>query len=428
MKSKIHFNKIESHSLEKGNLILFFNKIPAYTRMTGKIFLFLAFVICQFTSSYSQDSTISYQIQKNIFSDLEKNKIKYIQKLIDSVGIAAPIPNEVLVKHAAFTTSYNPSHRVPNYVVHVIPKDILYGSATRTNDFRPDPAIKQNMSDSADYWYSGFDRGHLAASADFKWNRYALSESYFYSNIIPQNKELNQGAWNKLEMQVREWAIDNNELIVVTGPILQDNLPKIPQGSFKVSIPEYIFKIVVDYYPPDFKAIAFIYPNKNVPYELDKHVVSIDSIEKLSGIDFFPKMENEIENTLEAQHDITEFEKNYFKNSSSKISSKNYGKGKINTTQVKEYIDKQACVCGKVVSTKYNENGKTNPTYINLDKKYPEHVFTIMIFGQDRSHFSYVPEVYLQGKEICVKGKISEYKGSPQIIANKENQIEILSK
>jgi len=67
MKSKIHFNKIESHSLEKGNLILFFNKIPAYTRMTGKIFLFLAFVICQFTSSYSQDSTISYQIQKNIF-------------------------------------------------------------------------------------------------------------------------------------------------------------------------------------------------------------------------------------------------------------------------------------------------------------------------------------------------------------------------
>lgn len=143
------------------------------------------------------------------------------------------------------------------------------------------------MSDSTDYWNSGYDRGHLAASADFKWNRKALSESYFYSNIIPQHPQLNQGAWNKLEMQVREWAIDNSELIVVTGPVLKDELPKIPQGSFKVSIPEYIYKIVLDYYPPVYKAIAFIYPNKGIPYELEKHVVSIDSIELLTGIDFF---------------------------------------------------------------------------------------------------------------------------------------------
>ncbi|HRH56203.1 MAG TPA: DNA/RNA non-specific endonuclease [Chitinophagales bacterium] len=393
-------------------------------KIVSTLFLF----ICINTSViYSQDSVSAYQLQKDIFKDIETSKIKYIQKLIDSVGIASPIPNEILVKHLAFTSSYNPSHRVPNYVVHVIPKDILYGTATRTNDFRIDPFIKQNMADSVDYWNSGFDRGHMAASADFKWNRKALSESYYYSNIVPQNKELNQGAWNKLEMQAREWAIDNSELIVVTGPVLENDLPKIPQGSFKVSIPQYLYKIVLDYYPPVYKAIAFIYPNKNVPYELEKHVVSIDSIEKITGIDFFPKLNDSLENILEAENNLTDFDTKYFDQlKASQYTPKNFGKGKINTAQVKEYIGKDACVCGKVVSTKFSENGKTNPTYINLDKKYPEQVFTLMIFGQDRQNFSYKPEEFLQGKTICVKGKIGEYKGSPQIIANKEKQVEIL--
>ena len=377
--------------------------------------------------SYSQDS-IPYKKQKDIFSDIETNKLKYIQKLLDSVGIAAPIADEQIVKHSAFISSYNPTHRQPNYVVHVIPKDILYGTQTRTNDFRKDPLIKQNSSDSVDYWYSGYDRGHMAASADFKWSKKALSESYFYSNIIPQNHKLNQSSWNRLEMQVREWAIDNDELIVVTGPILNASLPKIQQGSFKVSIPEYIYKIVLDYFPPTYKAIAFLYPNNDVPYELEKHVVSIDIIEKLTGIDFFPNLPDSLENILEAENDIFLFDKKYSTHQkASQYTPENFGKGKINTMQAKDYIGKDACVCGKVVSTKYSENGKTNPTYINLDKKFPDQIFTLMIFGKDRENFSYKPEDFLQGKTVCIKGKIGEYKGIAQIIANKEKQIEVIT-
>lgn len=407
MKNLVYFYKI--------NMNKFYNIIAV-----------IAIHLCMSFYSFAQDS-IPYKMQREIFSDIETSKIKYIQKLIDSVGIAAPIPNEQIVKHIAFTSSYNPTHRVPNYVVHVIPKDILYGNATRTNDFRPDPLIKQNMSDSIDYWNSGYDRGHMAASADFKWNKKALSESYYYSNIIPQNNALNQNAWNRLEMQVREWAIDNSELIVVTGPILKPDLPKIQQGSFNVSIPKYIYKIVVDYFPPTYKAIAFLYPNKDVPYELEKHVISIDSIEKLTGIDFFPKLEDSLENILEAQHDILSFDSTYYiHQKASQFTAKNFGKGKISTIQAKDYIGKDACVCGKVVSTKFNENGKTNPTYINLDKKYPDQVFTLMIFGQDRANFSYKPEEFLQGKTICVKGKVGEFKGTPQIIANKEKQVEVV--
>ena len=79
------------------------------------------------------------------------------------------------------------------------------------------------------------------------------------------------------------------------------------------------------------------------------------------------------------------------------------------------------------MSTKFVDNGKSNPTYINLDKKYPDQVFTLMIFGQDRANFSYQPEDFLKGKTICVKGRVEEYKGSPQIIANKEKQLEIVN-
>lgn len=402
-----------------------------FAKMKNRFFLFSVLFLFFLPAAYPQGEDNTYTLQKDIFNDFEATKLKYIEHLLDSVGIAAPIPNEQIVKHLAYISSYNPNHRVPNYVVHVIPKDILYGNQKRTNDFRPDPKIKQNMSDSIDYWNSGYDRGHMAASADFKWSKRALTESYYYSNIIPQNPSLNQGPWNRLEMQVREWAIENDELIVVTGPILNDSLPKLQQGSFKVSIPQYIFKIVLDYYPPEYKAIAFLYPNKNVPYELDKHVVSIDSIEKLTGIDFFPKLDDSLENNLEAQHDLKAFSPRYsFTEKTKKPIEEqvvNFGKGKINAEQAKEFIGKESCVCGKVVSTKFVENGKANPTYINLDKKYPDQVFTLMIFGQDRTNFSYEPDVFLKGKTICVKGKIEEYKGSPQIIASKEKQIEIVT-
>lgn len=101
-------------------------------------------------------------------------------------------------------------------------------------------------------------------------------------------------------------------------------------------------------------------------------------------------------------------------------------KGRIRTVQARAFIGKEACVCGKVVSIRYMEKGNTRPTYINLDKKFPDQVFTLIIYGADRKNFSYKPEEFLMGKTICVRGKIGVYKEVPQIIASKEKQVEIL--
>lgn len=361
----------------------------------------------------------------DIFSEIEALKLKKIGATIQSIGLPYYKSDEQVVHHDAFSLSYNEEHEQANWVVHVITKDILFGNVNRTNDFRLDPLVKTITADSADYWDSGFDRGHLAPSADFRWSRNALSQSYFYSNMSPQRPELNREIWAKLENLVREWAVDAEELIVVTGPVLTDDLPKIPQGSERVSIPEYFYKVVLDNFGDEKRAIGFILPNKKPPFRLVDYAVSIDSVESLTGLDFFPALEDEEENELEARDDIFTWPMNSDAVSGEAIEV-DYAKGQVTASQAKYFIGDECTVCGTVVATKFNENGKSNPTYINLDKKFPDQVFTVVIFGKDRVNFTYEPEKYLYGKTICIKGKVGEFRGTPQMVISVPEAISIL--
>jgi endonuclease G len=362
---------------------------------------------------------------EEIFKEVEVLKLLEIQKKIKEIALPTPIQGEEIVNHSTYTLSYNDEHEQPNWVIHMVTKDILYGAVSRTNDFRPDPNLKCGSMDSVDYWNSGFDRGHLAPSADFRWSLNALSESYYYSNMSPQVADLNRGAWSKLENQGREWSLDCNELFVVTGPVLKPNLPKVQQGSFRLSIPEYYYKIFVDLYGPEYKAIAFIMPNKKIDDPIMNYVVSIDEIEKKTGIDFFPTLDDSLEERLEKKSIVEEWPASVQSTSAAAVPI-NFEKGQIGTAQVKYFFGETATVCGQVVATKYKINGKSDPTYINLDKKWPETVFTLMVFGKDRINFSYKPEEFLTDKKICVTGKVGEFNGTPQIIATDETQIQIM--
>ena len=387
---------------------------------------FLLFCICIPLPGWTQNTNKTKTIaQYEVFQKLEAAKLQQIERQLDSLGIHTLPPDGQIIKHTAFIAGYSAKYKQPYWVTHIITKDILYSNFTRSDDFRVDSLVKDGTADSVDYWNSGYDRGHMAPSADFRWSKKALSESYLYSNIAPQNPELNRGTWAKLETIIREWAIDANELYVVTGPVLNQQFSDLQQGSYQVAIPHYFYKILLDIYPPDFKAIAFLVPNKNIPYKLNNFVVSIDSIEQLSGIDFFPALDDSLENNLEKQVNIFDWEKDY-KEEIDSVALKNFGKNKLNTVQAKDHIDQYATVCGKVVSIKYVENGKSNPTYINLDKKFPDQSFTVVIYGDARSGFSYNPEERLNGKTICVKGKIGSYKDIPQIVVSSESQIEIV--
>jgi len=97
---------------------------------------------------------------------------------------------------------------------------------------------------------------------------------------------------------------------------------------------------------------------------------------------------------------------------------------KLTSAEAKDHIGDRATVCGKVVSTHYAKSSKGEPTFLNLDEPYPKEVFTTLIWGSDREKFG-TPEDEYKGLRVCVTGKITSYRGRPEIVATERGQIEI---
>jgi len=96
----------------------------------------------------------------------------------------------------------------------------------------------------------------------------------------------------------------------------------------------------------------------------------------------------------------------------------------LTATEAKGHIGEQATVCGKVVSTRYAESSRGSPTFLNFDQPYPNQVFTLLIWGSDRSKFG-DPETSYRGKRICVTGKITSFKDVPEVVASEPAQIKM---
>lgn len=96
----------------------------------------------------------------------------------------------------------------------------------------------------------------------------------------------------------------------------------------------------------------------------------------------------------------------------------------LTVAEAKEHVGQTATVCGDVASTHYAVRSRGNPTFINLDKPYPEQVFTVLVWGSDRPKFG-DPEDAYRNKHICVTGKITDYKGVPEIAAHEPSQIKV---
>ena len=101
-----------------------------------------------------------------------------------------------------------------------------------------------------------------------------------------------------------------------------------------------------------------------------------------------------------------------------------YAQKKLSAPEAKEHFGETATVCGEVVSTRYADSTKGQPTFLNLDKPYPNQIFTVVIWGNNRSKFG-SPEIDYKGKRVCVSGKITAYAGLPEIVADEPKQIKI---
>jgi endonuclease G len=161
-----------------------------------------------------------------------------------------------------------------------------------------DPKVASKSADWRNYKGSGFDRGHLCPAGDRRFSEQAYNDTFYTSNISPQDKDFNAGVWNRLELQVRQWAKRYDSVFVVTGGILEDGLKEI--GEEGVAVPDYFYKIVVKGPPGHLEGIAFLMPSTDSKKRLEQFVVTIDSIEKLTGIDFFQKLPDGEEASIES--------------------------------------------------------------------------------------------------------------------------------
>ncbi|HLV15210.1 MAG TPA: DNA/RNA non-specific endonuclease [Xanthomarina sp.] len=206
-----------------------------------------------------------------------------------------------VIHHEGYSLSYSEPHEQAEWVAYELKKEHL----TNTNYTRPyfevDPAVKTGAAHWRNYKKSGFDRGHLCPAGDRTYSQEAFNETFLTSNISPQDHEFNSGIWNTLEQKVRYWADKYNGVFVVTGGVLEDNLETI--GEERVSVPKQFYKVLIDTNSGKTKMIAFLMPHENSRLPLYKFVVPVDSIEKLTGIDFFPELEDSLEERLEASAD-----------------------------------------------------------------------------------------------------------------------------
>ncbi|MEN9913758.1 MAG: hypothetical protein RL528_492 [Bacteroidota bacterium] len=219
-----------------------------------------------------------------------------------SLEIPLVLKGEKLIHHAGYSFVYSEEHEQAKWIAYVLNNKELDGIVGRSDNFREDLFVSSGSANNSDYAKSGYDRGHLAPAADMKWSEKAMSETFYYSNMSPQLPAFNRGVWKKLEEKVRDWALENDSILIVTGPILPSkNEKKLATiGPNSVAVPEYYYKAILDFKKEKSKSIAFVLPNKGSKLHLKSFVVTIDSLEKLSKIDFFYKLDDKLETKVES--------------------------------------------------------------------------------------------------------------------------------
>jgi endonuclease G len=209
-------------------------------------------------------------------------------------------PGETITSHTGFALCYQETYEQPSWVAYELTAKKTISVTSRTNKFIPDPTIRTGSATQADYARSGYDRGHLAPAADMGWSIQTMKESFYFSNMSPQLPTFNRGIWKKTEEQVRSWAREYGTLYIATGPVLENGLPVI--GPNKVAIPNYYYKALLRCLPSDTNAVAILMPHAASSIPLTDFFVSIDSLEQITGIDFFHNLPDEVERRIEKRN------------------------------------------------------------------------------------------------------------------------------
>lgn len=332
-----------------------------------------------------------------------------------------------IITHTYYTLSYIEQHEQAEWVFYELTREDIEGTTKRVNSYRPDEDVPTGSAEAIDYKGSGYDRGHLAPAGDMKRSWDAMSESFYYSNMSPQVASFNQGIWNHLEIKVRNWVSKKNHIYIATGPVFEGNLDTI--GYNKVTVPGFYYKVLLTKVEDNYQAIAFLLPNQLGTSELSQYAISVDDLENITKIDFWSALPDSIENNIESEIIIDDwFSKKELQRTLVKetapIPLTNLPPNTINSADALNYVNETKTVCGCIVSTNYIK--WASATYLNLDFKYPNHIFSLVIFGDNRNNFPDKPEDEYYGKKLCATGKVELLKGIPVIKLKDESSLQFL--
>ena len=283
-KSRRLFKKKKSHSSQRlGCIIAVIVLIP----ICYGLYLYYQQYSVQHSSSQNQTETsVSRPIPSG--KDLE-------------IPVSSVPRQEQISHHKGYTVSYNKDLKIPNWVSYELTRQETKGKEKRSDNFIADPLVKGAIATNADYARSGYDKGHMAPAADMKWSPEVMKESFYFSNMCPQHPQLNRRGWKNLEEKIRDWAIADSAIIIICGPIINQSSRTI--GKNKVAVPERFFKVVLSPFVKPVRGIGFLFNNRQAVEPLSTYAVTIDSIEKLTNMDFFSPLPDEIENEVEANAD-----------------------------------------------------------------------------------------------------------------------------
>lgn len=206
---------------------------------------------------------------------------------------------EQVIWNRGYTVAFYEPYRNARWVAYELTREKNKGKIKRKNQFMKDPSVQGVCADHKDFYKSGYDRGHLAPAADMKWDSTAMIQSFYYTNICPQNPSLNKGLWKILEDRIRYQADNDSVIWIACGPIFEEK--RQTMGDNQIVVPDAFFKVIVSPYTYPPKGIGFVFQNEALSGRLKDYVLTIDSVEKLTNIDFFHRLPDSLENWIESR-------------------------------------------------------------------------------------------------------------------------------
>ncbi|MCD4744061.1 MAG: DNA/RNA non-specific endonuclease [Desulfobacteraceae bacterium] len=216
--------------------------------------------------------------------------------------LPAEVSGHQKLPYTQFTLSYSEEHEQPDWVAYELTDDEVAMSQDRCNCFAKDDNVITGSATKADYSSTGFDRGHLCPAADNKMSELANRESFLLSNMSPQLPIFNRGIWAELESWVRDQAEIYSTIYIVTGPVFVNNLGTL--GNNKVTIPGYFYKALLRFDGTKAKTIGFLLPQVGATGQIKDYIVTVNTLETLTGLDFYPELSSSVENRVESQYEL----------------------------------------------------------------------------------------------------------------------------